>query len=190
MAKPTQIEFPRLDALQSTIDALTPEERAQISAERGEGVEILHVPAALAARVRQVASAPPDMAALRAKAMAQVIAYADSITARITQDYPSEERAAWTAKESEARAVLAGETLPAYAMLPGPAEEAGKTLTEFAAGVVAKADAYRTIVVAVEILRMQMSTALAGAATPSAVTDVMDTLVSRAVALGLAAGDQ
>lgn len=100
-------------------------------------------------------AAPPDMPALRADAHARAMAYGNAITGQITGGYAQAEVQSWIVQEAEARRVLAGETLPDWALLPGLAEDARAPLPEYAARVIAKADRFRPISRAAAYLRRQ-----------------------------------
>lgn len=113
--------------------------------------------------LEQPASLAPPLAAAQAAARARVVAYADAITARVTARYPAVVVASWTAREAEARTILAGAADPTP-ILDGLAADWSEPREQVAAAVVAKADAYRAILRAVE--RVYTATLVAIAAAP------------------------
>jgi hypothetical protein len=87
-----------------------------------------------------------DMAALRKAAFDRAMAVGNKITAAITGTYSDAEARTWAIQEEEARIVVAGASLPAWALLPGLAADKGETTQIYAARVVARADAFKAIV--------------------------------------------
>lgn len=125
---------------------------------------------------------PPPLEPLKVLARRQVIAYANDITARITAAYPDAEVASWPTREAEARAVAAGQTLPEGAMLTALAAAAGQTQADYAARILAKAVAYRQVVVAVTVIREAAQAAIAAAATTAEIDEALATIKAQAEA--------
>jgi hypothetical protein len=92
-----------------------------------------------------------------------IIAYADRITARITDAYPAAEVASWPTRELEARAVAEGEALPDGSLIAALAAAAGQTPQIYADRVLAKAAGYREVVVAVTVIREAAQAAISAA---------------------------
>lgn len=100
----------------------------------------------------------PPLADAKAAARARVVAYADTITARITARYPVVEVASWPTQEAEARAITAGST--DAPLLTALALRWDMTLDHMADVVLAKAAGYRAVVAAVIEVRDATMTAL------------------------------
>lgn len=87
----------------------------------------------------------PDMPALRKAAFDRAMAAGNRITAAVTGTYSDAEARTWAIQEEEARIVVAGASLPAWALLPGLAADKGETLQVYAARVVERADTFKAI---------------------------------------------
>lgn len=87
-----------------------------------------------------------DMAALRKAAFDRAMEAGNRITAAVTGSYSDAEARTWAIQEEEARIVVTGASLPAWALLPPLAQDKGETLQVYAARVVARADAFKQIV--------------------------------------------
>ncbi len=111
---------------------------------------------------------------LREAALAEVIGLANQITRRVTRQYPAAEVTSWPTQEAEARAVLAGGNASAAPLLAALAAGASVTVQAYAQTVIAKANAYRAILVAVKGLRDAAQTGLDEADTPEEIAAVLD----------------
>lgn len=135
-----------------------------------------------------IIKARPDMETVRAKARAKVLDYANSITSRITGQYPQAEVMTWDAQEAEAKAVLAGVGLDPDALLPQLAAASKIDITAYATRVLAKARGYRSVVIAVKTIRDQAEAALKACASPAevdaAIAALRITADARAAELG------
>lgn len=116
----------------------------------------------------------PDLDGVKAEAVRTMIAYADSITARITSRYPAAEVASWTVQEIEARAVLDGGGAEAAPLLSLSAPASGMSLTEFAQLVIDNAAFYRHVIAAVQAVRWATEEAINAADSPEAVADALE----------------
>lgn len=127
---------------------------------------------------------------MRRTARAQVIAFADQMTERITGQYPAAEVASWPTQEAEARAIVAGADAAAAPLISALATAAKMPLKDYATGVLAKAEAYRQVVAAVKAIRDTTDAAIDAATTPEAVGAALEqarqTALAKAAALGLA----
>jgi hypothetical protein len=109
------------------------------------------------------AALPDILVEARNTARRMIIAYADRITARITDAYPAAEVASWPTREIEARAVAEGEALPDGSLIAALAAAANQTPQIYAARVLAKAAGYRQVVVAVTVIREAAQAAISAA---------------------------
>ncbi|MDB2384198.1 hypothetical protein N9V95_00480 [bacterium] len=138
-----------------------------------------------------------DVNSAIAAARAQIVAFANQITATITNGYPEAERAAWPMKELEALAFLAAPTDPTLAPILATIcaldfDAAGNddpTDAEILAAITAKAEivrdkaaGYRMIVSAVEALRTQGEAMLADCETQDEIDAVLAALRTKGIA--------
>lgn len=107
--------------------------------------------------------APPvlayDMDALKAAAVKTAMDFGNAITGQVTGAYAQAEILSWTTQEQEARAILDGNP-PIGGLLEGLAADKGQDIETYAAGVVAKANAFRVIAQAAVRLRRRVSEVL------------------------------
>lgn len=126
----------------------------------------------------------------RREARRAVIAYADMLTARITDRYSAAEVASWPSRAAEAQAVQAGMAPEMTPIITGLAAASGASRDTIAAAILAKASAYTSVVIAVTAIREQGEAAISAAATLEALTATLATLRqeadAKAAELGLA----
>lgn len=143
-----------------------------------------------AAHRRATAPPPPDMARIRASALAQVVAYVDHLTSPVTSRYADAESSSWPTQEAEARAVQSGAGATAAPLISQFAADAGVTLSVYAAGVLTKAAQFRSIVAFARATREQAETAIGAAQDSAAVATALSSIkaaaTARAAELGLA----
>lgn len=123
----------------------------------------------------------PDMAAIRTRAVARVVAVIDAAADAIAGPVPEYERASWPTKEAAARAYLslplaAGATAAQAAMIEGEATVAGETPAAVAARIVANADAWIGAIAALTGRRRVALAAIAAAETPDDVQAALTAL--------------
>lgn len=179
----------------ATLRAFWLDERGRRHAEAGEGRQKVRcawdAAIDLAADGKwRVRTQSDDLDDARMKARRKIIAYADTIAARITGQYPQAEVMTWDAQEAEAKAVLAGDALEPDALLLQMAAAAKTDIKAYATRVMAKARGYRSVVIAVKTIRDQAEAALEACASPTEVDAAMTALRAaadaRAAELGLA----
>ena len=110
--------------------------------------------------------AEPDLAQLRAAAIARVDAAAGAVRAKFITVVPGQEMT-YLVKEQEARA-YAGDP-SGFPFLAAEAAATGMTVEDVAALVIAQANAWRPIGAAIEGLRRGAAVAIAAATTPAAI---------------------
>jgi len=130
------------------------------------------------------------LAAAKTRASAAIIAFADTVTSRITARYPAAEVASWPTQEMEARAVKNGGGQASAPLLQMLAEAADETLDAYADRVLAKATEYRAVVTAAKAIRDQVEAAVTAARTADEIDASLATAKAAAEAkaseLGLA----
>jgi len=124
--------------------------------------------------------AAPTLDDLKARAVAEIISYADGVTAKITSQYPASEVASWPAQLIEARMAVNGMAMPAPSVLQAivDASNGALTMATLAASVIKKATAYNQIVALVQALRVQAQTQIAAITDPSQIDVVVETLLA------------
>ncbi|MDP1668602.1 hypothetical protein [Phaeovulum sp.] len=131
----------------------------------------------------------PMLAAIKASAQAEMLAWVDNFTAIFTADTPIDERLSWDAKEAAARAWLAGTaTAEQEALLRAEAEITGESTDNLALLILANADLFRAVIGRVSGLRRTTSDAINAAETPEAVQAVLDAAKAQALAMAAALG--
>ena len=132
-----------------------------------------------------------DLVAAKKQAMADVIAFADSITAQVTSLYPEAERSSWAAQLAEARLILAGQVPPDPSIVAGLATAQNISVAALANAVIAKATKFQQIEIAVQTIRTIAQTAINSVTSPAQMPGVIDALRAQAIAaansLGLSA---
>jgi hypothetical protein len=103
----------------------------------------------------------------RTQALADVVAWVNTVTATITGPVPDDEKISWASKEEAARAFLASEQLSASqtALLTGEAAVTGETVASLSARIVANADLYRAAIATLTGLRRRAFAAITIATT-------------------------
>lgn len=122
----------------------------------------------------------------QASAIAECIAYADTLTATITSQYPQVEVASWPAQLIEARLVLAGQTPPAPSLLQDQVTAANNpavTLQTRVAAVMANAESYQKVVGAVQALRTAAQSQIGATTDVAQIPAVLATLKTQADAM-------
>ena len=119
--------------------------------------------------------AEPDAVAQLAKAQAQacpayttvgeakaaMVGWIEDLMAQITGSVPKFERESWPVKAAAARAHIAGTARPDQtAMITVEANQSARTVDELAAVIVARADAYETVIARAAGLRVTLDSAL------------------------------
>lgn len=118
--------------------------------------------------------AAAELAAARTAAADRLTGMLDARARAITGEVPVAEMASWPAKEAAARAHLAGTAdTPALAMLAAETSLTGEATADLATRIVANADAYRLAAAHLAGLRRATLAAIAAAATPEAVAEVL-----------------
>jgi len=123
------------------------------------------------------------LAAAQAAAIAECIAYANTLTASIINQYPQAEVDSWPAQLIEARLVQAGQTLPAPSLLQDQVTAANNpavTLQTCAAAVITNATAYQQIVGMVQALRRTAQTQISATTDASQIPAVLAVLKAQA----------
>jgi|GEM_PF-7104864 len=123
------------------------------------------------------------LAIAQATAIAECIAYANTLTASITNQYPQAEVDSWPAQLIEARLVQAGQTPPAPSLLQDQVTAANNpavTLQTCAAAVIANATAYQQIVGMVLALRRTAQTQINATTDASQIPAVLAGLKAQA----------
>lgn len=176
------------DAAAAVVAALGISRRAGVYYED----DALVVPDELAAAVEAALVEAPALAQQRRidAARTRVVAYADALTARITARYPAAEVASWPTRADEAVKVQGGAAADVTPLITALAAASGQTRAEIAAAILAKAQAYTAVVVAVSVLREQAEAAIAAAPDEAALAVALEALKqaadARAAELGLA----
>jgi len=133
----------------------------------------------------------PALASAISTAIAGVLAYANGITALITNAYPQSEVDSWPAQLAEARIVVAGGIPPAPSLLQAMValqNNPSLTLQSLAAAVIANATAYQIIVANVQAVRISAQTQLNAVTNPTQITPILAALQAQANALAVALG--
>jgi hypothetical protein len=129
---------------------------------------------------------PPDVYPNVETARAAMLGFINTLTSKITDQYPAAEVSAWPSKAEAARAVIA-DTARAdqTAMIQDEADLTGATLADQAAAIVAKAEVFEAIVAKVSGLRQATDAALVAATTSLEREAVLDAAQAQAATLGL-----
>jgi hypothetical protein len=110
------------------------------------------------------------LAQAKADGLAALVAWSQDVTAAITGPVPLAEMLSWTAKETAARAVLAGRADPSESRLIGIEATVSKAdPADLATRIVANADAYRDAIATLTALRLEAVKVGQLAETPEAV---------------------
>lgn len=122
--------------------------------------------------------AAPSIVTTAAETRAIGIAALDELFRSATAGYPAAEVAGWPTKDREARAILAGAD-PADTTVVGPlAAMLGQPVEAVAAAIVAKADAYTTVSLWIEVRLAAFDAALAAAETADARAAALASLIA------------
>ena len=138
-----------------------------------------------------------NLAQAKVSANAAIIAFANSITDKIASAYPRAEVESWPSQLFEARAIVAGTSLPPGSLLPLMAANAAgvavadvpaAALLALAQKVIKKSASYNTIIATVQLLRLQGEAAIAAAATTNGLAAAMAALKAKGTAAAHALG--
>lgn len=136
--------------------------------------------------LEDMASPPsPPLGQVRAGAKAQIVAYADRITARITGQYPAAEVASWPTQEAEARAVKAGAAPSEAPLISALATAARQPIGAYADNVLTKAASYRLVVAEVKAFRDVAEAAIMASSSVAGVEQALVTARGEATALAV-----
>lgn len=114
------------------------------------------------------------------EAAARLTALFEAAGAALLDGVPRVEQLAWPARESAARAVLAGAATPLQAeLLAREAKMTAEPVEVLAAAVVAEAEAFQRAAARLTGLRRAASAALADSATPGAVEELLDAVAAK-----------
>lgn len=119
----------------------------------------------------------------QAAAIAECIAYANSITAKVTAQYPQVEVDSWPTQLIEARMIIAGQTPPTPSLLQDQVTVANNpsvTLQTRAEAVIANATLYQQIVGAVQFMRVAAQTQINATTDASQIPAVLAALETQA----------
>lgn len=121
------------------------------------------------------------MPGLRQAAFDTAMAFGNRITDQVERKWSNIERASFTAQEIEAKAIIAGETMAADAMLPTLAAHKNISAAEYAQQVLDNAATYRQLAIAAVILRRGADDLLSDTIdTPEKLSEAMDQLRQQA----------
>lgn len=123
---------------------------------------------------------PPDLATARAAAIQGAIARGDALEARFLAPYPSAVIKSFTKRESEARAVVAGDLPPSEATLLMKVYGSHQAVTAAAPRVIARAEAMMDVTAAIEKLTAAARAAFEAARTHEELDAAIDDLTARA----------
>ena len=122
----------------------------------------------------------PPLNAVKAQAVARVVAMIDAAAETIAGPVPQYERASWPTKADSARAYAGTPTASQAAIIDGEAEITGETGAQVAARIVANADAWIAAIAALTGRRRVAFAAITAAETPEQV-DAALTALSAAI---------